>query len=837
MSSLPQQRTEPNSGDSGESNPPTAVPIEGFQKLLESFPGMWLVLLPNDPIFTVAAASEAYARAAAIQPGEFRGRGFFDVFPGRSRIQDIRASLVRVLGQKIQDEIPAQTYDIHRAAPHDVDVEKGVWKIRNSPVMGANGGIDYILHVIEDVTGSASSRNTLSEGETRYRKLFEAIRDGILIVNEEGRYVEVNDSLCRILKSTRGRLIGAHFSDFIPAGYLEEAESAFAALRVGGNVPVEFPMRALDGTVVHLEWNSTSQYLPGLYFCSCRDISQRKRDEAAVLESERQLRTMVDSIPNLAWMAEADGYIFWYNRRWYEYTGTTPEQMKGWGWQSVHEPTMLAGVMERWQNSIRTGETFEMEFPLRAAGGEFRWFLTRVTPVRNPDGSVARWFGTNTDVNELKRAEEERQQLLAGEQEARRSAELLNHVGQLLAAELDLSRLVQAVTDLATKLIGAQFGALFHAVRKGSEESRVLYSLSGASAEAFAKFPLPRDTAVFGPTFRGEGVIRSGDITKDPRYGKNAPYHGMPEGHLPVRSYLAVPVVSRSGEVLGGLFFGHSMAGMFTERDEHLIVGIAAQAAIAMDNAGLFEQVRLERLRVEEANKALRRANADLEQFAYSASHDLQEPLRMVALYSEMLKRKYGGKLGPQAEQYISYTVEGATRMEHLLQDLLAFTRASVVAEEPAEILDSNEACERAVANLQTSIEESGAVITRTTLPRVKMHQVHLEQVFQNLIGNAIKYRSDQAPRIAIGAEQRENEWIFSVKDNGIGIDPRYKEQIFGIFKRLHTAVEYSGTGMGLAICERIIERYCGRIWVESEPGKGSTFLFALPDPAAGGDE
>lgn len=232
---------------------------------------------------------------------------------------------------------------------------------------------------------------------------------------------------------------------------------------------------------------------------------------------------------------------------------------------------------------------------------------------------------------------------------------------------------------------------------------------------------------------------------------------------------------------------------------------------------------------LREANAALLRANADLEQFAYSASHDLQEPLRMVATYSEMLKRKFAGKLGAAGEEYLGYTLEGALRMEALLRDLRAFTQASTASQEPAEELDANKALQRTLASLQAAIKGSGASITYTNLPCVRMHEFQLEQLFQNLIGNAIRYRSKAPPQIHVAAERHGNEWLFSIQDNGIGIDPKYKEQIFGMFKRLHTSAEYPGTGMGLAICERIVQRTKGRIWVESELGRGSTFYFTVP--------
>src|SRR5918998_1326382 len=259
--------------------------------------------------------------------------------------------------------------------------------------------------------------------------------------------------------------------------------------------------------------------------------------------------------------------------------------MEGWGWQSVHDPAVLPSVLERWQASIANGEPFDMVFPLRGADGVFRPFLTRVQPLRDDDGRVTRWFGTNTDISEQQATAE----ALA---EEKRRLETLNRTAALVAAELQLEKLVQTVTDAGVELTGAEFGAFFYNVLNERGESYTLYTISGVPREAFSKFPMPRKTEIFGPTFKGEGVVRSADIREDPRYGNNPPYNGMPEGHLPVVSYLAVPVVSRSSEVLGGLFFGHPEAGVFGEREEQIVVGLAAQAAVAIDNARLFKSMR-----------------------------------------------------------------------------------------------------------------------------------------------------------------------------------------------------------------------------------------------------
>ena len=233
---------------------------------------------------------------------------------------------------------------------------------------------------------------------------------------------------------------------------------------------------------------------------------------------------------------------------------------------------------------------------------------------------------------------------------------------------------------------------------------------------------------------------------------------------------------------------------------------------------------------LREANDALTRSNEDLQQFAYAASHDLQEPLRMIATFSELLKRDFGDKLGPDGAEYIGYALQGALRMEQLLHDLRAYTLASTSAQEPIEEIDARNVLDKALANLEAAISDSGASITITTLPRVRVREFQLEQLFQNLIGNSIRYRSSAPLQIQVAAQlQGHNNWLFSVQDNGIGIEPQYGEQVFGLFKRLHSVAKYPGTGMGLAICKRIVERAGGRIWIESKPGHGAKFFFTLP--------
>jgi signal transduction histidine kinase len=232
--------------------------------------------------------------------------------------------------------------------------------------------------------------------------------------------------------------------------------------------------------------------------------------------------------------------------------------------------------------------------------------------------------------------------------------------------------------------------------------------------------------------------------------------------------------------------------------------------------------------RVEERTQELSRMNDELRQFAYVASHDLQEPLRTVGSYAQLLAKKYKGHIDSDADEFIRYMVGGVNRMHVLLNDMLAYSRVNETYGKPLDLAELEAVLGAALMILELTIQESGAKVTHEPLPAVACDDIQLSQVFQNLIGNAIKYRGKDAPEIHISAETSEDEWVISVRDNGIGIDPRYQERIFGIFKRLHGR-ELPGTGMGLAICKRIIERHGGRIWVESEVGKGSIFRFSIP--------
>lgn len=319
----------------------------------------------------------------------------------------------------------------------------------------------------------------------------------------------------------------------------------------------------------------------------------------ALRESERRFRHLADHAPVFMWVSDASKQCTWVNRPWLTFVGRPLEAEIGFGWMDNIHPLDRERCEAVFNAAFDERKPFTTEYRLRRHDGIYRWLLDSGSPTFDTQGAFSGFMGSSVDITARKEVEEELESRT-------RTLEVLNRVGRTLSAELELDTLLQSITDAAREVTGARFGAFFYNARNEAGGYYTLFTLSGAPREAFERFGLPRATPLFGPTFRGEGAVRSGDVRKDPRYGHMGPHHGMPEGHLPVRSYLAVPVTSRSGEVLGGLFFGHPEPDMFTEEHEHLVMGIASQAAVAVDNANLFRTAQRAIAEHERTGAALR---------------------------------------------------------------------------------------------------------------------------------------------------------------------------------------------------------------------------------------
>jgi PAS domain S-box-containing protein len=550
-------------------------------------------------------------------------------------------------------------------------------------------------------------------------------------------------------------------------------------------------------------------------------------------ESEEVLRALANSIPQLAWMAQADGAIVWFNKRWYEYTGTTPEQVVGWGWQSTHDPEVLPQMLARWNESIRSGNPFEMEYPIRGADGQYRWFLTRVNAVRDRLGHVVRWFGTNTDVDQVKRV----QQALRDESNV---LELLNSTGTALASQRDLRSLLQTVIDATTGVSGARFGAFFYHGRDSDGDLFTMYTLSGAAPEQFERFGMPHATALFGPSLRGEGVVRSDDITTDPRYGLSGPHFGIPKGHPTVRSYLAVPVVARSGEVLGSLFFGHPEPGIFTERSERIVGGIAAQAAVAIDNTRLYEaaQHAAEERKVLLESERSARAEAERtsqmkDEFLATLSHELRTPLSAILGWAQVLRR--GSRDTADLQRGLQTIERNARAQAQLIEDLLDMSRITsgkvlldMQTVAPALFIDA------AIETVRPAADAKNIRLEKHYDPAVGViagDPARLQQVIWNLLSNAIKF----TPRdglVSITLVPFDGHVRITVRDTGIGIKPEFKAHVFERFRQgdASTTRTHGGLGLGLSIVKHLIEQHGGTVQVDSEgEERGASFTIELP--------
>ncbi len=424
--------------------------------------------------------------------------------------------------------------------------------------------------------------------------------------------------------------------------------------------------------------------------------------------------------------------------------------------------------------------------------------------------------------------------------EETRILELLNKTGALLASQLELQAIVQAVTDAGTQLSGAQFGAFFYTATNDDGDVFTLYTLSGAPREAFEKFGHPRATPVFAPTFAGEGVIRVGDITKDPRYGKWKPHHGMPPGHLPVRSYLAIPVTLRSGQVIGGLFFGHEDTDVFTERAERLIVGISAQAGIAIDNARLYQDAKRaadERARLLDAERVARneveRISLMKDEFLATLSHELRTPLNAVLGWSELLLGRT--TTNDDSRRGLETIARNARAQAQLIEDLLDMNRiVSGKIRLDVQRIELSAILEAAIDTVRPSVDAKSILVRKTIDPNASPvfgDPNRLQQVIWNLLTNAVKF-TPKGGRIDVLLQAVNSHVEITVHDSGMGIDADFVPHLFERFRQADSSStrRFGGLGLGLSIVKQLVELHGGTVTASSAgEGKGATFVVSLP--------
>jgi len=430
-------------------------------------------------------------------------------------------------------------------------------------------------------------------------------------------------------------------------------------------------------------------------------------------------------------------------------------------------------------------------------------------------------------TEELERANVELYEAKEIAEAALGEVETLNRIGSTLASELNLESIVQTVTDETTALTGAQFGAFFYNVIDKAGEKYTLYTVSGAPREAFENFGHPRATPVFAPTFHGEGIVRSDDITQDARYGKLPPHYGMPVGHLPVKSYLAVPVVSRTGTVIGGLFFGHEKIGVFTERAERLTQGIARWAAVAMDNAHLYEAEQRARALAEQANKAK-------SEFLANMSHELRTPLNAIGGYADLIVDGIRGPITDAQRADLDRIKKNQRYLLSLINDILNFAKLEAGRVQfSVKSVSMNEALGQMEALVQPQLEQKKLSYEYTCCDAsytAKADPERIQQILLNLLSNAIKF-TPPGGEIKVLCVAKPTHMEVRVSDTGVGIPSDKLESVFEPFVQLDRGQPSGnvGTGLGLAISRDLARAMGGDLRARSTVGEGSTFILSLP--------
>ena len=694
--------------------------------------------------------------------------------------------------------------------------------------------------------------------------------------------LEENAAHAKVAMVDRDKTVGRPLFDVFPdtseeyvdTGRSELLESIRNVIRTGKSdrMPgVSYSIRDKTGTFEERYWDLTHYPVFGksgkviAVYQETRDISDRKEIAQALTESEARLRFMADSVPHLIWVTQPDGRYEYYNQRWYDFTGMT-EGGADETWTHLIHPGDREHSKKAWRHSLKTGKPYEVEYRLfHASTKTYRWVIGRALPYRDETGEITKWYGTCTDVDQQKRAAQVQT--------------FLGNVSKELGASLSYERLLRKITKVSVPSVADWCTVDLYDGENGFEQ------VSIAHVDP-AKTKLAEEYREHNPVYMDQptglpAVMRTGKSEYYPYISTEMIEEALEDDDkrafmlsLNLRSIIIAPLKVRD-TVVGGISFVSSDSGRYYTKDDlAMIEELAARVSLALTNSRLYEEAQREiktrqklehelllekqklESRVKERTKqliltneglrdeiikrhtierelqkkteSLEQSNRELEDFAYVASHDLQEPLRKIQAFSDLLLSEYSDRIG-EGVDYVKRMESAASRMSTLIQDLLSFSRVTT-RKNPKQKVDLQGIVEDVIVDLESRIEAVGGTVRVGELPTVIADPTHMRQLFQNLIGNALKFhKPDEKPVVELSSRIIGEYWEINVKDNGIGFDEKYIDKIFSVFQRLHGRDSYEGTGIGLAVCRKIVERYDGSITAVSKKDKGATFTVRLP--------
>lgn len=678
----------------------------------------------------------------------------------------------------------------------------------------------YLVGICHDITEKVENSiikdysKKLEESEERFRNLALSTSQIIWTTNPQGEVTEDSESWREFTGQSLEEYLGTNFMSAI---HPDDREKTFAVWQNSVNnktlYETEYRLRKKDCSYANMQVKAIPVFEDDEikeWFGANTDITEKKAIEEQIRKNEENFKFLAETIPQLVWTTNADGQTDYLNHRWNEYIGITPFTEEAETAMIIHHDD-IENAQELWKEALISSRPYQVEYRIRRSDGMYRWHIARAVPLKNEEGTIIKWFGTATDIDEQKRTEDVQK--------------FLSKASHQLISSINYHETLKNIAEMAVP-----FFADWCRVDIYDKENNKIELLAVAhenpekikyALELEKRFPpdpnAPSGTGNVIKTCKPEFYSVIPDELIDAIEDKELVSIIKEIG---LKSSICVPLIV-NGEGIGAItFINAESRRAYTNEDLSIAEDLARRSSLAMANANLY-------LKLEKQSEQLKNANQELERFAYVASHDLSEPLRTISGYAQLLERRYKDALDNDATEFINLIVSGAKRMRNLIDDLLEYSKAGFSQIDSKEI-DLNKVMDIILINLDSVIKENEAVINCQKLPLMKGDITLIIQLFQNLIANSIKYRRDEKPVININYYDKDNEHFFTVEDNGIGIKEEFFDKIFVIFQRLHGKEQYSGTGIGLATCKKIVNAYGGKIWLESKEGKGSNFSFTL---------